>query len=285
MVWVIVISSRVLPPTCKKKILQTKLTIYECEGTETEIKEWFKTVNIAGIPLNEQELLNAIYSGKFVTKAKSVFSNSINSNVGFWSNFIKGSVKRQDFLHTALDWVSKGNISEYMSAHRHSDDISELENYFNSIIDWIDETFSDVKPEMRGLEWNRLFESYHSNTYDPQQISKRVSELYADDYVKNKRGIFEYLLGGEKDKKLLDIRLFDGPTKRTVYERQTIEAKEKGVSNCPYCALEHGSHYDTIWDLKDMDADHVSAWSKGGATDINNCQMLCKNHNRAKGNR
>ena len=274
-----------LAPDLQKKILQTKLTIYECEGTETEIKEWFKTVNIAGIPLNEQELLNAIYSGKFVTKAKSVFSNSINSNVGFWSNFIKGSVKRQDFLHTALDWVSKGNISEYMSAHRHSDDISELENYFNSIIDWIDETFSDVKPEMRGLEWNRLFESYHSNTYDPQQISKRVSELYADDYVKTKRGIFEYLLGGEKDKKLLDIRLFDGPTKRTVYERQTIEAKEKGVSNCPYCAIGHDNNAKRIYRLNEMDADHVTAWSKGGSTNASNCQMLCKTHNRAKGNR
>lgn len=274
-----------LDPDLQHKILQTKLTIYECEGTETEIKEWFKTINIAGVPLNEQELLNAIYSGEFVTKAKSVFSNSLNANVEFWSNYIKGSVKRQDFLHTALDWVSKGNISEYMSANRHSDDISELENYFNAVIDWIDATFIDTESEMCGLEWGRLYETYHNNTYDPQHMSKRLREFYADFYVKNKRGIYEYLLGGEKDKKLLDVRFFDEPTKKAVYEKQTQKAKKDGVSNCPYCAIETSSNSKKIWQLKDMDADHVSAWSKGGETDIKNCQMLCKTHNRAKGNR
>jgi hypothetical protein len=274
-----------LDPDLQHKILQTKLTIYECEGTETEIKEWFKTINIAGVPLNEQELLNAIYSGEFVTKAKSVFSNSLNANVEFWSNYIKGAVKRQDFLHTALDWVSKGNISEYMSANRHSDDISELENYFNAVIDWIDATFIDTESEMCGLEWGRLYETYHNNTYDPQHMSKRLREFYADFYVKNKRGIYEYLLGGEKDKKLLDVRFFDEPTKKAVYEKQTQKAKKDGVSNCPYCAIENSSNSNKIWQLKDMDADHVSAWSKGGETDIKNCQMLCKTHNRAKGNR
>ncbi|MBQ3655240.1 MAG: DUF262 domain-containing protein [Bacteroidales bacterium] len=267
------------------KILQSKLTIYECEGTESEIKEWFKTINIAGIPLNEQELLNAIYSGKFVTKAKEIFSNSTAPNLQFWSNYIKGSVNRQDFLHIALDWVSKGNVSEYMSAHRHDDNITELETYFNTVIDWIDAVFIDTESEMCGLDWGRLYEQYHNNIYDPEQISKRVHELYADFYVKNKRGIYEYLLGGEQDKKLLDVRFFDEPTKKAVYEKQTEKAKKDGVSNCPYCALENTSNAKKIWLLKDMDADHVSAWSKGGETDIKNCQMLCKTHNRAKGNR
>ena len=266
-------------------ILKTKLLIYECEGSETEIKEWFRTINIAGIPLNEQELLNAIYSGAFVTKAKEVFSNSQNTHIQKWSAYISGSVNRQDFLHTALDWVSKGNISDYMALHRHDKNITEMETYFNSVINWLDGVFIDVEKEMCGLEWGRLYETYVKKSYDPQKISQRVHELYADFYVKNKKGIYEYLLGGETDKKLLDVRIFDEPTKKSVYAKQTAAAEKKGVSNCPLCALENSGNKTKIWKLDEMDADHVSAWSKGGATDSANCQMLCKTHNRAKGNR
>ena len=274
-----------MPADLREKILNTNLLVYECEGTESEIKEWFKTINIVGIPLNEQELLNAIYSGVFVTKAKEVFSNSYNTNLGEWCQYIKGTPKRQDILHTALDWVSHGNISEYMSRHRHDSDLRELTTYFDSVIDWIRSVFKDKESEMCGLDWGRLYETYHKNAYNPQQISQRVHELYADFYVKNKRGIYEYLLGGEQDKKLLDIRIFDEPTKKAVYTKQTDVAKAKGVSNCPHCALENAANRAKIWQLKEMDADHVSAWSHGGATSIENCQMLCKTHNRAKGNR
>ena len=266
-------------------ILKTKLLIYECEGSETEIKEWFRTINIAGIPLNEQELLNAIYSGAFVTKAKEVFSNSQNTHIQKWSAYISGSVNRQDFLHTALDWVSKGKISDYMARHRHDKNITEMETYFNSVIGWIDGIFIDVEKEMCGLEWGRLYETYVKKSYDPQKISQRLHELYADFYVKNKKGIYEYLLSGEADKKLLDVRIFDEPTKKSVYAKQTAAAEKKGVSNCPLCALENSGNKTKIWKLDEMDADHVSAWSKGGATDSANCQMLCKTHNRAKGNR
>ncbi|MGI5091112.1 HNH endonuclease family protein [Treponema socranskii] len=266
-------------------ILKTKLLIYECEGSETEIKEWFRTINIAGIPLNEQELLNAIYSGSFVTKAKEVFSNSQNARIQKWSAYISGSVNRQDFLHTALDWVSKGKISDYMARHRHDKNITEMETYFNSVIGWIDGIFIDVEKEMCGLEWGRLYETYVKKSYDPQKISQRLHELYADFYVKNKKGIYEYLLSGEADKKLLDVRIFDEPTKKSVYAKQTAAAEKKGVSNCPLCALENSGNKTKIWKLDEMDADHVSAWSKGGATDSANCQMLCKTHNRAKGNR
>ena len=270
----------------QNKILETKLLIYECEGTETEIKEWFKTINITGIPLNEQELLNAIYSGTFVTKAKEVFSNSQNAHIQKWSAYIHGAVNRQDFLHTALDWVSKGNISNYMALHRHDKNITELETYFNSVIDWIDSVFIDVEKEMCGLEWGQLYETYHSgHSYNPQHISQRLHELYADFYVKNKRGIYQYLLGGETDKRLLDIRIFDEPTKRSAYATQTADAEKKGSSNCPLCALENTGNKTKIWKLSEMEADHVSAWSKGGATNSSNCQMLCKTHNRAKGNR
>ena len=269
----------------KERISGAKLTIYVCEGEESEIKEWFKTINIAGVPLNEQELLNAIYSGTFVSKAKEEFSNSQNAYVQKWSAYIAGSVNRQDYLKTALDWVSKGNIDGYMSKHRFDTDINELKTYFNSVIDWISGVFSDVESEMRGLEWGRLYETYHKTPYDPVEVSHKVQTLMADPYVKNKKGIFEYVLGGEQDTKLLDIRIFEEGTKRSVYTIQTKMATEQGVSNCPLCAMGHEANRTRIWKLNEMDADHVSAWSKGGATDISNCQMLCKTHNRAKGNK
>lgn len=269
----------------QNKILQTKLLIYECEGTESEIKEWFKTINIAGIPLNEQELLNAIHSGEFVTKAKEEFSNSQNAHIQKWSAYISGSVNRQDFLYCALDWVSRGNISEYMSRHRHDTNILELKSYFNSVIDWISTVFIDVEKEMKGLEWGVLYERYHKNSYNPQEVSARLKELYADFFVKNKKGIYEYILGEERDKKLLEIRIFDEPAKQAVYKAQSTEAISKGCSNCPLCALGNDSNRNKIWKLSEMEADHVTAWTNGGSTDISNCQMLCKTHNRAKGNR
>lgn len=269
----------------QKKILETKLLIYECEGTESEIKAWFKTINIAGVPLNDQELLNAVYSGPFVTMAKEEFSNSQNANIQKWSAYIKGSANRQDFLERALDWVSKGNIGDYMSRHRNDKNINELKTYFNSVIDWVSSVFIDVEKEMQGLEWGRLYEEYHNKAYDPKKVSARVRELYADPYVKNRRGIFEHILGGSQDAKLLEIRFFDDATKRVAYETQTKSAEKKGVSNCLLCAVGHDANKEKLWKLDEMDADHVAAWSNGGKTDAKNCQMLCKTHNRAKGNR
>lgn len=269
----------------KQKILKSKLTIYECEGTESEIKEWFKTINIAGVPLNEQELSNAIHSGPFVTLAKEEFSNSQNANVQKWNAYIAGTPLRQDILKTALDWVSKGNIDAYMSQHRYDNNITELKTYFNSVIDWISSVFSDVDSSMRGLEWGRLYETYHRNAYDPQAISEKVQTLLADYYVNDKKGIYEYVLGGCVDHKLLNVRVFNEPTKKSVYSKQTAEAKANGHSNCPLCALGSDNNKTRIWKQAEMDADHVTAWSNGGATDVSNCQMLCKTHNRAKGNK
>ena len=269
----------------QNKILQTKLLIYECEGTESEIKEWFKTINIAGVPLNEQELSNAIHSGPFVTKAKEVFSNTQNSNIQKWSAYVSGSVNRQDYLRTALEWVSKGHIDEYMSLHRYDDNVTELKMYFNTVIEWVSAVFNDVEKEMCGLEWGRLYEQYHATAYNPQAVSEKVKALYSDPYVKNRKGIFEYVLGGCVDGKLLDVRVFDEATKQTVYRKQTADATAHNVSNCPLCALGSDANKTRIWKLNEMDADHITAWSKGGATDIANCQMLCKTHNRAKGNK
>lgn len=269
----------------KRKILDTKLTIYECSGTETEIKEWFKTINITGVPLNEQELSNAIHSGPFVTLAKAEFSNSQNANIQKWSAYISGDVKRQDYLRTALYWVSKGNVDDYMSRHRFDTSIIELKAYFNSVIDWVSSVFQDVESEMRGLNWGALYEKYHANAYSPADVHTKLKELYADYYVKNRKGVFEYILGGCIDTKLLDVRIFDDVTKKTVYERQTAEATAHNKSNCPLCAMGSDSNKQRIYKLKEMDADHVTAWSNGGATDISNCTMLCATHNRAKGNK
>ena len=273
-----------LPTDQQDKIMQTKLTIYICEGTESEIKKWFKTINIAGVPLNEQELSNAIHSGPFVTKAKEEFSNSGNANIQKWSAYVSGNVIRQDYLRTALEWVSKGNIDDYMSRHRFDDNITELKTYFTSVIDWISSVFIDVEKEMKGLPWGEYYERFHKNSYSQLHISQKVHSLYADFCVKNKKGIYEYLLGEEIDKRPLNIRIFDENEKRAVYAIQTESAKLNNISNCPLCALGNDNNKNRIWKMTEMEADHVTAWSKGGKTDITNCQMLCKMHNRTKGN-
>lgn len=274
-----------LPADQQARIQGSKLLIYECEGTESEIKQWFETINIAGVPLNPQELLNAIYSGPFVTLAKAEFSNSQNANIQMWSAYVKGSANRQHFLERALDWVSKGDIGGYLSAHRNDNNINKLKTYFSSVIDWVSTVFVDVLPEMKGLEWGRLYEQYHSKSYAPAKVSAAVKQLYSDSYVTAHRGIFEYILGGHQDSKLLDVRVFDEATKRSVYAKQTTAAEAREISNCPLCAVGHAATKSKIWKLAEMDADHVSAWSKGGASSAKNCQVLCATHNRAKGNR
>jgi len=277
-----------LPPELKDKILNTQILAYICEGDEAEIKEWFQIINIAGVQLNPQEILNAVYSGQFVTLGKAAFSNSKDSRVQRWEKYIKGSAIRQDYWECALKWVSHGkaNIKDYMAAHRTDTNIREVEDYFTSVIDWVESTFTENRPSMQGVEWGELYEKYHSRSYDSSIIAERVSALHSDPSVNNSGGIYEYVLADSEEaefKKLLNIRVFEDSTKQSVYERQTRDAKARGVSNCPDCEF-RGEH-TKIWDLKDMEADHVTAWSKGGATSIENCMMLCKNHNRAKGNR
>lgn len=278
-----------LPANDQQKILKSELLIYECEGTETEIKEWFQTVNIAGVPLNKQELLNAIYSGPFITGAKAEYSNANNANMQKWRSYVDGDPKRQEILEEALRWVASSkdqSIDAYLAQHRHDTNIVGLQTYFTSVIDWASSVFIRTPDkEMRGLDWGRLYETYHSQSYNPSKIDSRVDELRADPAVRAPKGIYEYLLGGEKQTQLLDIRLFDDNMKRTAYTQQTTAAKAKNVSNCPLCALGNDNTKTRIYALKEMDADHVAAWSKGGATNLLNLTMLCKTHNRAKGNR
>lgn len=269
----------------QKKIVDAPLTIYVCEGEPSEIQEWFETINIVGLPLVPQELRNAAYHGPFVTKARKVFSNTSNANMNRWQTYIKGDPKRQAILERALDWVSGGDIDNYMAKHRYDSDIKELQDYFDTVIDWIDSVFDYTESEVCGIEWGRLYRQYHTNYYDKDKVTARVDELMADEQVTNKRGIFEYILGGEKDTELLNIRVFDEKTKKSKYNQQTYAAKLANVSNCPLCAAGSNANKAKIWAYKEMDADHVTAWSKGGATDIDNCEMLCRTHNRTKGNR
>jgi hypothetical protein len=278
-----------LPPESQKLIVSSQLLVWECAGTEAEIKDWFRTINIAGVPLNNQELSNAVYSGSFVTAAKAEFSNSLNGNMQKWRTYVKGDPKRQEVLQEALRWISSAedvSIDSYLAMHRHDATIGQLKAYFTTVVDWISGTFKrSPDKEMRGLDWGRLYEQYHNESYDIVQLDNDVNELLGDPSVQDRRGIYEYLLSRRQKSQLLSVRLFDEKTIAAAYQQQTSSAQVSNKSNCPLCALGAGSNQERIYKRVDMDADHVAAWSAGGASTLSNCQMLCITHNRAKGNR
>lgn len=273
----------------KTLILDTELLVYVCEGTEPEIKAWFKTINTAGVPLNDQELLNAAYSGPFVTAAKAEFSNEKNALQQKWANFVKGDPKRQEVLEVALKWVSASQgrtVDDYMAAHRHDTGITELKDYFTTVIEWVETVFDGrTDSEMRGLPWADLYQRFSHNAYNGAALNARIEELRRDVYVRNTKGVYEYVLGGEERPQLLDIRVFQTADIRAAYSTQTKTAQAAGISNCPTCAGLNNANKTRIYQQTEMDADHVTAWSNGGVTDISNLEMLCKTHNRAKGNR
>lgn len=279
----------------REKILDSELLVYICEGTESEIKNWFKTINIVGIPLNEQEIRNSIFSGPFVSNAKAQFSNSGNSQMLKWQTYIKGDPKRQEILAEALAWISTKNkisVDEYMSKNRENSDISELKNYFDGVISWINANFEMTEKEMRGLNWGNLYEEFHEFGYNPAEISAKVSALFTDPEVTKKAGIFEYVLryfspkfDKISDARLLSLRSFDEITRKNTYNQQTAAAKNSGISNCPDCVSENdGENRAKIWDFREMEGDHIVPWSKSGKTVPENCQMLCKRHNARKSN-
>ena len=269
----------------KEKIINTPLTIYVCEGTPQEIQEWFEIINKGGVELTPQELRNSAYHGPFVNAARKILSNSENANMNRWKTYVKGNPKRQEILEVALKWVSDNNIEDYMASHKNDTNANALITHFESVIEWVSSIFEYTGKEICGLEWGRLYQLYHMNPYSKTKVSARVDELMADPQVNNKKGIFEYILGNEEDKSLLNIRVFDKKTTKAVYQKQTKKAKEKGISNCPLCACGNNANSTRIYKENEMEADHVTAWSKGGITDISNCEMLCKSHNKAKGNK
>ncbi|PAF54770.1 HNH endonuclease family protein [Mycoplasmopsis agassizii] len=274
---------------------ETSLLVYVCESDkENEIKEWFKTINIVGLPLNEQEILNAIYSGPFVSASRKHFGKSaIDGTSKIWSSYLSCNANRQECLAKALAWLTKSKdttIDSYLNINRENANISELTDYFDSVIGWASNVFkydkiSEIKKapkDLATLDWGRLYEQYKNEKYDSDYISKKLKKLYADDFVSNHKGAFEFLLTHEKEVKLLQIRMFNSTIKNKKYNEQTEKAVKNGHSNCRLC--KQIDKVKTIYKLDEMEADHVEPWSKGGDSTIENCEMLCKKHNRMKGN-
>lgn len=269
----------------QERILDYELMVYLCQGTDSEKLDWFKTINIAGEELTHQELRNAVYHGPWVASAKKYFSKNGSPAYAIASDYMTGLPIRQEYLETAIEWIHVGKVDEYMRDHQHDDDAKELWTYFQGVVNWVESTFTKKRSQMKKVKWGPLHRKYREVEYDSAKLEERVSALMGDIDVKKKHGIYEYLLGGEADTRLLEVRVFDEKTKIAAYEQQTKQAKADGVSNCPTCADGHQANAERIYELAEMDADHVTAWSKGGASDLNNCEMLCAAHNRSKGNR
>jgi len=248
----------------REQILNYKLQIYFCEGTDSEKLKWFRTINIAGERLTDQELRNAVYHGSWVTDAKRWFSKTNGPGYRIGKDYLSGSPIRQEFLETALDWISGGKIEEYMSQHQHDANADELWNYFRNVIDWVQATFPTYRKEMKGIDWGKLHGRFKDQSYDVTELESRIAKLMADDDVTKKSGIYEYVLTGEE--RCLNVRAFSETMKRGAYERQS--------GNCPKC----GKHFS----FAQMEADHITPWSAGGKTVTENCQMLCKDCNRRK---
>ena len=251
----------------KEKILDYKLTVYVCEGTDSEKLEWFKTINIAGEELTDQELRNAVYHGSWVTDAKRYFSKTGCPAYQIGSDYMNGTPIRQDYLETVIKWISENKIEDYMGKNQHEETAQDLWVYFTNIIEWVESIFPKYRREMKGLPWGELYNDYKDKELDPTELENEISELMEDFDVTNKKGIYQYVL--TRQEKYLSIRIFSDRDKRSVYEYQ------KGI--CPVCK-EH-------FDIKDMEADHITPWSEGGKTIVENCQMLCKECNRRKSNK
>jgi 5-methylcytosine-specific restriction endonuclease McrA len=264
----------------QQQLLATELLVYECEGTEAEIKQWFQLINVAGVPLNEQELLNALYSGPFVSAAREQLSNATDPKAATRGHLMTGDANRQDHLAAALDWLAPGKVANYMAQHRNDPDAGELVRHTDAVADWVCGLFKvDRDFNGKGIDWGRLYRTYGQRPYDREQLQRRVDALMADESVKSDRGIYEFVLSGETLPQLLNVRLFDDRTVASRYAQQTAAAKDAGVSNCPYCASQGVS---TVYTVKQMQADHITAWIRGGDTNPENCQMLCRAHNLAK---
>ena len=256
----------------QKNLLDYKLMIYICTGTDSEKLQWFKTINIAGEKLTDQELRNAVYSGTWLSDAKRYFSKSGCAAYGLASKYLTGSPIRQDYLETVIRWISHGNIEVYMSKHQHDPNANELCLYFQKVIGWVTVTFPKYRREMKGAPWGELYNRYSDKTFDINALESKVSRLMQDSDVKRNQGIYSYIFDG--DERHLDIRTFDDNTKREVYERQG-----------GHCANPDCPRRDEVLDISEMEADHITPWKEGGRTIAANRQMLCRDCNRRKGAR
>lgn len=251
----------------QERILDYRLMVYWCSGTDSEKLKWFETINIAGERLTDQELRNAVYSGEWVSDAKRYFSKNECAAQKIAGDYLKGAANRQEYLETAIRWISDGNINEYMAQHQHERNANALWLYFQQVINWVKVVFPRSRKEMKGVEWGELYNRHHGEAFDSAALESQIVQLMQDEDVTNKRGIYAYLLGeGERH---LSIRAFSDKMKREAYERQG------GV--CPLC----GKHFE----IDEMEGDHITPWSQGGATTSENCQMLCRDCNRRKSDR
>lgn len=256
-----------LTHTEQQQILDYEVRVYFCEGNDREKLDWFRIINIAGEKLTDQELRNAVYSGPWLTDAKKRFSKRNCAAYLKGNRYLTGEPIRQDYLETALRWISGGHIEAYMAEHQHEPGANELYSYFLRVIDWVEMTFVKYRREMKGQEWGPLYDRYKDLVIDTAALEKKIADLMADDDVTSKKGIYPYVLTGQE--KYLNVRAFDSRMKRTAYEKQ------KGV--CPKCG--------GTFELEQMEADHITPWSQGGKTLAENCQMLCRDCNRRKSDR
>lgn len=248
----------------KDAILDYTLTVYKCEGTDSEKLGWFKTINIAGEKLTDQELRNAVYSGSWTSDAKRYFSKTQCAAWRVGDKYMAGTPIRQDYLETAISWINNGNIEDYMAQHQHDNNANSLWLYFQTVINWVKANFPKYRKEMKGIAWGNLYNTYSAAELDPKVLEIEAARLMADDEVTKKKGVYEYLL--TRNEKYLSIRSFTPSQKRTLYERQ------KGI--CPMC--------DEHFEINQMEGDHITPWSQGGKTELNNGQMLCRDCNRTK---
>lgn len=251
-----------LPNDKQDQILDYTLMVYFCSGTDSEKLAWFETINIAGKVLTKQELRNAVYSGSWVSDAKRYFSKNSRPKIG--DEYLSGSANRQEYLETAISWISNGKIEDYMSKNQHEPNATELWLYFQSVINWVKANFTKYRREMKGIKWGILYNEFKDEKYDAKKLEEQIATLMEDEDVGNKKGIYSYVLTGKE--KHLNIRAFNDKQKREAYERQ------KGI--CVVCK-EH-------FELNEMEADHIDPWHSGGKTDAENCQMLCREDNRRK---
>jgi len=254
-----------LPKTLQDQILDYTLMVYFCSGTDQEKLDWFRIINIAGERLTDQELRNAVYTGPWLTHAKPIFSKTGCAAYLLANKYVDGSPIRQEYLETAISWLSGGNIEQYMSAHQHDPNANELWSYFQSVIAWVQLTFTTYRSEMKGIDWGPIYDQFKDGLYDTAKLEDEIKALMIDDDVTRKKGIYSYVL--TRDEKHLAIRAFTPAMRRAAYERQG------GI--CPKC----NKHFE----IEGMEADHITPWSKGGRTNADNCQMLCLDDNRRKG--
>jgi 5-methylcytosine-specific restriction endonuclease McrA len=255
-----------LPIDIQNQFLNYELMVYICEGEDSEKLDWFKTINIAGEKLTDQELRNSVYTGKWLSDAKRYFSKTGGPAYARGDKLLKGTPIRQDYLETVIKWISDGKIEEYMRQHQHDNNANELWSYYSQVITWVDMLFPPkyYRKEMKGQPWGELYNNYHENIYDAEEFEKQLKILISDDEIKNHSGIYPYLFDNKE--KHLNLRTFSDNQKRRRYEKQF------GI--CSLC--------NTYFEYKEMQGDHIIPWSQGGKTNDENLQMLCKDCNRRK---